>query len=297
MGESKMSDRNLVDLIKPLVNEDGFCDTLIANVRLMKCAKSLPRMPLIYRPGLTIIVQGQKIGYLGDREIHYNSGHYLVQTLPLPFECETFASQQEPLLGVSIDIDPVLLSELVSVSSEEMLNPSVSHFPMSSVPMSDDMIESVSRLIKALHDPYTAKIMGQSRVREVIFEALQSPQGDALRALVLNQGRFSLIVNSLKQLHQQLDQEVRVEQLAEEANMSVSSFHHHFKNIAGSSPLQYLKRLRLLKAQMLLNQGHLNVSQISLEVGYKSVHQFSRDYKRYFGAPPTKDKLREDAVI
>ncbi|GGN19157.1 MULTISPECIES: AraC family transcriptional regulator [Marinomonas] len=127
-----MSDRNLVDLLKPLVSDDGFSDTLIANVRLMKCAKSLPRMPLIYRPGLTIIVQGQKIGYLGDREIHYNSGHYLVQTLPLPFECETFASHQEPLLGVSIDIDPVLLSELVTVSSEDDLKPSVTHFPMSS---------------------------------------------------------------------------------------------------------------------------------------------------------------------
>ncbi|WP_232827810.1 AraC family transcriptional regulator [Marinomonas shanghaiensis] len=292
-----MSDRNLVDLIKPLVNQDGFSDTLIAHVRLMKCEKSLPRMPLIYRPGLTIIVQGRKIGYLGDREIHYNSGHYLVQTLPLPFECETFASQQEPLLGVSIDIDPIVLSELVSVSSDEDLVPSVSHFSMSSVPMSDDMIESVTRLIKALHDPHTAKVMGQNRVREVIFAALQSAQGDALRALVTNQGRFSLIVNSLKQLHQQLDQDVRVEQLAEEVNMSVSSFHHHFKNITGSSPLQYLKRLRLLKAQMLLNQGLLNVSQISLKVGYKSVHQFSRDYKRYFGAPPTKDKLREDAVI
>ncbi|MGO2353487.1 MAG: AraC family transcriptional regulator [Marinomonas foliarum] len=292
-----MTDRNLVDLIKPLVSSEGFSDTLIANVRLMKCAKSLPRIPLIYSPGLTIIVQGRKIGYLGDREIHYNSGHYLVQTLPLPFECETFASEDEPLLGVSIDIDPVLLSELVSVSSENDLKLSVSHFPMSSVSMSDEMIESVSRLIKALYDPNTAKIMGPSRVREVVFEALQSSQGDALRALVLNQGRFSLIVNSLKQLHQQLDQEVRVEQLAEDANMSVSSFHHHFKNIAGSSPLQYLKRLRLLKAQMLLNRGHLNVSQISLEVGYKSIHQFSRDYKRYFGAPPTKDKLREDAVI
>ena len=292
-----MTDINLVNLIKPLVSTEGFSDTLITNVRLMKCSKCMPRMPLIYRPGLTIIVQGRKIGYLGDREIHYNSGQYLVQTLPLPFECETFASQQEPLLGVSIDIDPVLLSELVSVSSEDDLKPSVSYFPMSSVPMSGEMTESVSRLIKALHDPHTAKIMGQSRVREVIFEALQSPQGAALRALVVNQGRFSLIVNALKQLHQQLDQEIRVEQLAEDANMSVSSFHHHFKSIAGSSPLQYLKRLRLLKAQMLLNQGKLNVGQISVEVGYKSIHQFSRDYKRYFGAPPTKDKLKEGAVL
>ena len=79
--------------------------------------------------------------------------------------------------------------------------------------------------------------------------------------------------------------------------MSVSSFHHHFKAIVGSSPLQYLKRLRLLKAQMLLNQGHLNVGQIALVVGYKSIHQFSRDYKRYFGAPPTKDKQREEVAV
>lgn len=124
-----MAGNSLIDLIKPLVSEDGFSDTLIPLVRLMRCAKSLPRMPLIYRPGLTIIVQGRKIGYLGDREIHYNSGHYLVQTLPLPFECETFASPQEPLFGVSIDVDPVLLSELVTVSSDDNLQHLLLIFP------------------------------------------------------------------------------------------------------------------------------------------------------------------------
>ncbi|GAA0826290.1 AraC family transcriptional regulator [Marinomonas arenicola] len=292
-----MPKTKLVDLIKPLIEDDGFSDSLIENVRLMKCAKSIPRMPLIYSPGLTIIVQGRKIGYLGDREIHYDSGHYLVQTLPLPFECETFASEDAPLFGVSITIDPALLSELVIDTHEAEIPSSVPYFPMSSVAMSDNMEVAVTRLVEALHDPKTAKIMGQSRLREVIFEALQSSQGSALRALVVNQGRFSQIVHSLKQLHQQLDQEVRVEQLAEEANMSVSSFHYHFKTIAGSSPLQYLKRLRLLKSQMLLNQGFKNVSQISLDVGYKSVHQFSRDYKRYFGVPPTKDKQKESALL
>lgn len=292
-----MPKTKLVDLIKPLINDDGFSDSLIANVRLMKCAKSIPRMPLIYSPGLTIIVQGRKIGYLGDREIHYDSGHYLVQTLPLPFECETFASEDAPLFGVSITIDPALLSELVVATNEEERPTSVPYFPMSSVAMSDNMEGAVTRLVEALHDPKTAQIMGQSRLREVIFEALQSSQGSALRALVVNQGRFSQIVHSLKQLHQQLDQEVRVEQLAEEANMSVSSFHYHFKTVAGSSPLQYLKRLRLLKAQMLLNQAFKKVSQIALDVGYKSVHQFSRDYKRYFGVSPTKDKPKESTLL
>lgn len=292
-----MADSRLIDLIKPLVDDDGFFDTLIPNVRLMKCAKSLPRMPLMYRPGLTIIAQGQKIGYLGDREIHYNPGHFLVQSLPLPFECETFASLDRPLLGISIDIDFALLSELVSDSLDNPIEQSVPYCPMSSVPVSEDMEAALIRLIRALYDTRTAKIMGASRVREVIFEALQHTEANVLRELVVNQGQFSRIVQSVQKMNTFLDQEIRVEKLAEKANMSVSSFHHHFKNVTGSSPLQYLKQLRLLKAQMLVNQGVLSVGQIGFEVGYKSVHQFSRDYKRYFGSPPTKDKRREDAVI
>lgn len=292
-----MNNKKLVDLIKTLAIEEGFSETSIANVRLMKCSKSLPRMPLMYRPGLTIIAQGQKIGYLGDREIHYNSGHYLVQSLPLPFECETFASQDGPLLGVSIDLDPAVLMELVTGFQDDGDVIHSTYSSMSAVPMSDDMEGALIRLIQALYDPKTAKLMGQGRVREVIFAALQSPEATALKTLVMNQGRFSRISYAISGMHQQLDQEVRVEQLADDANMSVSSFHHHFKEITGSSPVQYLKRLRLLKAQMLLNQRIKNVSQIALEVGYKSVHQFSRDYKRYFGVSPTQEKRHEGAVV
>lgn len=292
-----MLNSRLIDLIKPLVREDGLTKTSIANVCLMKSSKSLPRMPLMYRPGLTIIAQGHKIGYLGDREIHYNSGHYLVQSLPLPFECETFASPDGPLFGVSIDLDPALLSELISEDKDDEASFPITYSSMSAVPMSQEMESALIRLVDALHDPKTAKLMGESRVREVIFAALQSPEAFALKELVLNQGRFSRIAQTIKWMQHQLDQEVRVEQLAEDVNMSVSSFHHHFKMIVGSSPLQYLKRLRLLKAQMLLNRGHMNVSQVALEVGYKSIHQFSRDYKRYFGVPPTKDKRREDTII
>ena len=287
----------LVDLLRPIASLEGVRSSLIDQVRLIKCSRTIPRSPLMYRPSLTIIAQGKKIGYIGEREIHYNSGHYLVQTLPLPFECETFATEDEPLLGLSIHIDPAMLAELVVDPVEIDSHKNASCSPMASVAMSSGMQEAVIRLVRALHDETTAKIMGTSRVREVIFEALQSSQGDAIRALVANQGLFSRIVLALKQMHTELDQEIRVEQLAENANMSASSFHHHFKSITGYYPLQYLKRLRLLKAQMLLNQGILGVGQVSFEVGYKSVHQFSRDYKRYFGASPTKDKLRENAVV
>ncbi|SBS25027.1 HTH-type transcriptional activator RhaS [Marinomonas spartinae] len=288
---------SLVDLLRPIASLEGIRSSLIDQVRLIKCSRTIPRSPLMYQPSLTIIAQGKKVGYLGEREIHYNSGHYLVQTLPLPFECETFATVDEPLLGLSILIDPSMLAELVVDPVEIDPHKKASCSPMASVAMSNGMQEAVIRLVRALHDETTAKMMGTSRVREVIFEALQSSQGDAIRALVANQGLFSRIVLALKQMHTELDQEIRVEQLAENANMSASSFHHHFKSITGSSPLQYLKRLRLLKAQMLLNQGLLSVGLVSFEVGYKSVQQFSRDYKRYFGVSPTKDKLRENTVV
>lgn len=287
----------LVDLLRPIATSEGITSSLIDQVRLIKCSRMIPRSPLMYQPSLTIIAQGKKVGFLGEREIHYNSGHYLVQTLPLPFECQTFASVEEPLLGLSINIDPAILMELVPDTIESNLQNNAPYSPMASVAMSCGMQEAVIRLVRALHDESTAKIMGASRVREVIFEALQSSQGDAIRALVVNQGLFSRIVLALKQMHTELDQEIRVEQLASDANMSVSSFHQHFKSITRSSPLQYLKRLRLLKSQMLLSQDQLNVSQVAFAVGYKSVQQFSRDYKRYFGVPPTKDKQREEALV
>jgi AraC-like DNA-binding protein len=245
---------------------------------------------MVYQPSLIFVAQGRKIGYLGDREIHYNPGHYLVQTLPLPFECETFASEQAPLMGVSVRIDPATLAELVHATDAPAVTVQASPEPMASVTMTDAMEEAVMRLLRALADSQTAQLMGPSREREVIFEALSGAQGPALRALVDGSGNYSRVVQALELMHTDIAADLSVEQLAEQAHMSVSSFHQHFKEVTQSSPLQYIKRLRLLKAQMLLSRDDLNVTQTAELVGYRSVNQFSRDYKRYFLVSPLQDK-------
>ncbi|MDT8895256.1 AraC family transcriptional regulator [Halomonas sp. I1] len=291
---------SLVDLLAPLVEGDGYTPTQLPGVSLMAMHRPSGRTPMIYEPSLIIVAQGYKIGYLGDREIHYGPGQYLVQTLPLPFECETHASAEAPLLGVAVHLDPALLGELVTMIGEGGGQPSseveASPVPMASVSMTDGMQGAVERLLRTLHDPAETAAMGASRVRDVVFEALRGRQGPALRALVLHQGHYSRIVQVLSRLHTRYADEVSVEALARQANMSPSTFHQHFKEIVQASPLQYLKRLRLLKAQQLLAQKTCNVNQAASAVGYRSVSQFSRDYKRYFGISPLQHRQEERAL-
>ncbi|WP_020409068.1 AraC family transcriptional regulator [Hahella ganghwensis] len=287
----------MLELIEPLAQVDGFYKTLVPSVCLFSSRQPKPRTPIMYEPSICIIAQGSKVGFLGDRVIPYNSGHYLVQTLPLPFECETYASEENPLFGIAVTLDAPVLAELVMETGGQQYPQDEQSCPkpMDSVAMTKSMREAVMRLLRALHDPQTAKLMGEGRVREVIYEALLGEQGKAMRALVHNQGNYSRIVRVLNQMRSELADEISVDQLARQANMSVSTFHQHFKQVTRASPLQYLKRLRLIKAQLLLNQNELNVTQTASAVGYKSVNQFSRDYKRYFGISPTYEKRGEVA--
>lgn len=285
----------LADLIKPLVNGNGLNASRLSRVGILCLGRHQERTPLMYDPSLIIIAQGRKVGYLGDREIHYNPGHYLVQTLPMPFECETHGSPDTPLLGISVKLDPALLSEMVTAMGDIGL-PSTPPKPMASVAMNEGMQRAMLRLANTLHDDLECTIMGDARIRDVVFEALKGEQGPALRALVKGHGHYSRIVQILSKLHAQFADDFSVEQLAQQANMSVSTFHQHFKQITRSSPAQYLKRLRLIKAQQLILQDSHNVNQAALAVGYRSVPQFSRDYKRYFGESPLQHKRQELAL-
>lgn len=71
--------------------------------------------------------------------------------------------------------------------------------------------------------------------------------------------------------------------------MSISALYQKFKNAIGMGLLQCQKRLRLSEARWLLLNGEKNVTDAAMEVGYKSVSQFIRDYKKMFGYSPKDD--------
>ncbi|AHF68242.1 MULTISPECIES: AraC family transcriptional regulator [Pseudomonas syringae group] len=281
----------LVSLIKPLATSPGFVTTLLPEVKVVSAYEYVASSPQIYEPSLMIVAQGGKLASLGSRTLDYGAGHYLVQALSVPFMCETFATPQAPLLGVSVAIDRVMLGELVQLMGPVPDHTIEAQTPesMTSAVLDASMRESVERLLRCLHDPLDCHVMGQSRLREVLYAALRGPQAGVLRALVAQQSHFARVAASLAYLHSHYAETLNIDILARQANMSASTFHEHFKRSTLLSPVQYLKRLRLLKAQHMLVAQGMGVAQVALAVGYQSTSQFSREYKRYFERNPVEE--------
>jgi hypothetical protein len=204
-------------------------------------------MPVVYEPSIVIVGQGKKIGYLGDQVFTYDPFNYLVLSVPLPFECETQTTPEEPFLAVSVRVDPTTVGELLIEMDDNIPDRGTAKRGINSTPMTDDMISATVRLLDCLQSPLDSRILGPHNLREIIYRVLYGEQGGALRALAVRHSRFSQIARVLRRIHTEYDQELDMEALASEAGMSVSAFRRDFKAITSFSPLQYQKSIRLHK--------------------------------------------------
>lgn len=288
--------RPLAARLRAHICYDGFQPTRIEGLTLLAASCRLPRRPHLYEPGLVFILQGRKTGFVDDRVIHYGAGHYLVQAMPLPFECETVPDAGAPLLGAALTIPPDMLYELVSALPDGMVASDAADLadslPLAAVPLDRRMYEALARLLACLDDPLAVPALSGARMREVVFEALRGPQGHLLRQLLSEQGVYARIGQAIARLRNEYASTLSVQSLAASVHMSSSSFHEHFKRVTRVSPLQYQKRIRLLRARDLLTRQKVNVGGAASAVGYQSASQFSREYKRYFGVAPAHDVRR-----
>lgn len=280
--------------------DDGPSASRLNGVLLFKETRHIPRKPMVYDPGICIVVQGHKIGYLGDQKFRYDAKQYLVTTVTMPFECETFASPEEPLRGLYIDIDMGQLHDLIGridmqtgsgKSGERMLprgiGPAV---------MDEEMLDATMRLFKCLRSETDAQILGPGIVREILYWALRGTQAPVLYSLAIHSGTFSQVARVLKVMQNDYAGKLDVEQLAKMAHLSVSAFHRAFKEITSDSPVQYLKKIRLTKARALMLQESVKANVAADKVGYESASQFSREFKRYFGQSPA-EMMRESRAV
>lgn len=284
--------KKLVELLGALATKEGFSPSNLASVQFVRANKPFPRMPVVYEPSIVIVGQGKKIGYLGDRVYTYDPLNYLVLSVPLPFECETQCTPEEPYLAVSIKVDPVTVGELLIEMDDDSAYDRSEAAGICSTPLTDEMIGATVRLLECLESPLDSRILGPHNVREIIYRALYGEQGGALRALAIRHSRFSQIARVLRKIHTEFDRELDMGALAGEAGMSVSAFHHNFKAVTSSSPLQYLKNIRLHKARMLMARDGLNAGAAAGRVGYESASQFSREFKRLFGSTPADEAAK-----
>ncbi|KMV34676.1 AraC family transcriptional regulator [Franconibacter pulveris 1160] len=285
--------QQLAEKIKLLKYKEAIPDGLASEVRLLYGTEPHPRTPVMYQPGVIFLFSGHKTGYLNNRVFRYDANEYLLLTVPLPFECETFATPQAPLAGLRINVDLLQLQELVmEIGEDERFRPASSSSGINSATLSDEILCAAERLLDVLEHPLDARILGKQIIREILYHVLMGPRGGALLALISRQTHFSLISRVLRRIESQYTETLSVDQLAAEANMSVSAFHHNFKAVTSTSPLQYIKTFRLHKARMLMLHDGMKASAAALRVGYESASQFSREFKRYFGVTPGEDIAR-----
>lgn len=287
----------LVDLLVELATVDGDAvESRLKGVRFFKDTRHVRRRPMLYNPGICIVASGHKVAYLGDQVFRYDVDNYLVTSVAMPFECESFPSPDIPLLGLFIDIDMGQLNDLISQMNlqAEVGNVDDSQFPLGIGPsaMDEDMKDAAVKLLKALRNERDARILAPGLVRELYYRALCGAQAPMLYSLVRGSNSFSTVARVINLMEGKYSQKINVQQLAESAHMSVSAFHKAFKEITAESPLQYLKKIRLTRARDLIVQQNMKAYLAADAVGYESPSQFSREFKRYFGLSPT-DVVRE----
>ncbi len=270
----------------------------VAGVRILYSETPHPRTPVLYEPSIVIVAQGAKVGHVGGKTFRYDAQNYLLLTVPLPFECETIASKKEPFVGVSIDIDTAVLQELlIELEDERLERPaSLDAAGVNSAAFTEDVLCAIERLFDAMHRPRDAKVLGKLILKEIIYHVLCGESGAALQALANRHTHFAQVAKALQHIESNYAKPLSVEQLAGLVNMSVSAFHHNFKAVTNTSPLQYVKSYKLHKARLIMLNEGAKAGVAATRVGYESPSQFSREFKRYFGATPVDEVARLRAL-
>ena len=289
----------MVRLLEKLAPNEGYTQSALDSVRLMRSDRPLGRTPVFYEPSIVIVCQGRKLGFLGDEVYIYDAQHYLVLSVPLPFSTETQASPEEPMLAVSIRLDLLELSDLITQIGATGRHPDAPPAGIASTPLAGHLAGATVRLLEVLTDPLDALVLGPGIVREICYRVLTGEQGGAMRAALTHHGRFGRVARALKRIHADYATPLNVAGLAEEAGMSVPAFHANFRTVTQTSPIQYIKSTRLHQARLMMIRDGVTAAAAAGRVGYESASQFSREFKRLFGRTPANEvrDMRESFTL
>ena len=260
-----------------------------------------PTEPLtgMYEPSVCLVAQGAKRVQLGDEIYVYDAQHYLLTSVHLPTVVQIIeASQERPYLGLRLKFDLHEVSQLMADSNLPPPRSQESSRGMATGEVTLPLVSAFLRLIELLDNQQDIPILAPVIQREIIYRLLVGDQGTRLRQIAAAGSQSQQIARAIEWIKGNFSKPLRIDDLAEQARMSTSTFHHHFRAMTALSPVQYQKRLRLQEARRLMLTDRLDASTAGFRVGYESASQFSRDYGRHFGAPPLRDvtNLRQRAV-
>lgn len=273
-------------------DRDGVFMTPMSRITVMRNSKGvLPQQTqqMLYTPALCVVIQGAKQITVGPETFEYGEGTALIVSVELPASGRvTRASPETPYLGMTIEFDIGLMHEVM----EELQAPPTPNADGLCVfieRLSDSMQDCVLRLARLLTAPEAVPALYPAIMREFYYWLLTGPNGGEICKVVRRDSHTRRIADAILFLRKNFDRPVRVEEMANAARMSPSSFHEHFKTLTALTPVQFQKQLRLLEARKLMVTQSASVTTAAYHVGYESLSQFSREYTRMFGTPPKRD--------
>jgi AraC-like DNA-binding protein len=287
--------RGLVSLLDRLAPAVGTNTTAMPEVEVTRATEPRPRAPVVTQPCICIVAQGSKRAYHGGEVYSYDPYHYLVLSVPLPIEGQIVeASPDKPYLALRLAVDPLMLGELLFDMGEGGAG-EVNRRARRGIFVSrldERLLGSVVRLLRALDHPLDPIILGRELLRETLYHVLTGEQGDLLRAVAVANSRAHRLAGVLRYLQAHYEEPLDVGTLAREAAMSPTTLHHQFRAMTATSPVQYLKTIRLHQALRLMLHDGFGAAEAAYRVGYGSPSQFSREFKRLFGASPRREVER-----
>ncbi|KIG11950.1 Transcriptional regulator, AraC family protein [Enhygromyxa salina] len=289
-------DEDLAGAIRAVAGHVGLTPTAIPKVACIRSASTGALKNQTWRACLAVVAEGTKELVLGGATYRLSPGHWTLTPVPLPLTSRIAAA---PFSGVLVELELVSLARLVAEMDRR--DEEVGELPPGIFVgrLDEGMRCAVNRLAGLMAAEEAGRVLGEGRVRELLFHLLRSPMGPAIRRFVRAGGAAHRICEAAHHIEARLDQAIDVEGLAATAHMSRTVFYEQFKRVTSLSPLQYQKRLRLLQAQRLMVDEQTTAEDAAYRVGYQSPSHFSRDYIRLFGEPPYRNalRLREAAIV
>lgn len=272
--------------------ENRRTDTGIPRVAMVQGEIPEHQLAAVYDPMINLILRGSKTMTVGERTLRYDPATYFVMSVDLPAVGSVHPAETgAPYLAVSLTLEPTivanLLADLPKPAGGDLYRPG-----FSIAPVTDELLDAWVRMLRLMERPDDVAALAPAYEREILYRVLQGPHGWMLRDIAAPGTALSRVGIAIQWIRTNFTLPLRVEALAQMAALSVSAFHRHFKAVTALSPLQYQKRIRLLHARALLIAGEGNATSVAFGVGYESATQFSREYSRFFGLPPSKDTLQ-----
>jgi AraC-like DNA-binding protein len=265
--------------------------TDVEGLTVIQRTKPVPATSYLYKPSLAMIIHGRKNILIGGKGYHYDESMFFLTSVDLPTITEVVrATPEKPYVSILLNLDLDAVREVVTEIELDDVS-SCGGSAQAFGPADRSLFEAMERLVALALSPRTTKFLADLGKRELVYRLLTGPVGEQLRrtaTLGTGGNKASLAVAWLREHYAE---PLRINDLASRCGMADSTLHQRFRALTSMSPLQYQKQLRLHEARRLLLSEDIDANTTAMRVGYESVTQFNREYKRAFGAPPRRDVI------